>query len=116
MENSKETIKNEILNVIDRYYRDYKLPPNSINDEELDNLLDVVEAHFLVHNKMNEYRNALNIIIRKALYYSTVENRDAFVIHHLAMALNDLSAFLIPSDEIKAMQEELFSKCFRHIK
>ena len=116
MENNKEMIKEEILSVIERAYKEHKLPPMSISDEEIDDLMYVVESNFLVHNKMNEYRNAMNIIIRKALYYATVDNRDAFIINHLAMALNDLSAFSIPSDEIKAMQEELFTRCSKHIK
>ena len=116
MENNKESIKEELLGVIDRLYKEYKIPPMLVSNEELDDLLYVVETHFLVHDKMKEYRHAMNIIIRRALYYASVENRDGFIVNHLAMALNDLSAFNIPSDEIKAMQEELFSRSFKHTK
>ena len=104
---NKEIIKAKLINTINGFYNDYQLPPMNISDSEWNKLLDVVEAHFLVHQIMNEYEIALNIIIRRALYFAQRTGDEEFSIEHLKRALQDLVAFHIYSDEIKAMQEEM---------
>ena len=117
MENNKEKIKEELKETIDRFYKEYpNLPPSYITDVELDALLDVVEAHFLVHTIMDQYQHALNIIIRRALYFSQVNGAEEFNIDHLVRALCDLHVFNIPSDEIKAMQEEVTEEVIKYHK
>ena len=103
----KEIIKTSLLNTINDFYKEYKLPPMNIKDNEWNKLLDVVEAHFLVHQIMNDYEIALNIIIRRALYFAQRNGDEEFNVEHLKLALQDLVAFHIYNDEIKAMQDEM---------
>ena len=115
MENSKKLIKEELLNTINEFYEKYPyLPPMYLTDKDFDILLDVVEAYFLVHNIMDQYNHALNIIIRRAVYLAATNDKDGFIINHLSMALNDLSIFNLSIEEIKAMQSELFQRSFNY--
>ena len=109
MKNNKEEIKKEMFNKINYFYETYSLPEQRITDDEWNSLLNVVEAHFLVHGIMNDYSNALNIIVIRAMNYSYIDG-DSFNINHIEKALDDLVAFKIPKDEIDAMKEELNSK------
>ncbi len=116
MENNKELIRLEIKKLIDKFYREYPLPPENISDEEWYSVLDVLEAHFLANNIMNEYIHALNIIVRRALYFAQISNADEFTINHVKRALIDLAPFKIGADEIKAIQEEIDERNIKHMK
>ena len=107
MENNEGNVKEALFNTISELYKEYHLPEQSISDKEWQALLYVLESHFLAHNMINDYQHALNIIVRRGLYYAQVNGNKEFNITHLKRALTDLSAFNIPSDEIKAIEEEL---------
>ena len=107
---TNEIIKWELLETINGFYKEYPLPPMNISDSEWDKLFDIVEAHLLVHRKLKDFEYAINMIARRALYFAQRCGDEEFNITHLSRALQDLSAYYIPSDEIKAMQEELLEK------
>ena len=107
---NKEIIKAELLNTINDFYTNYNLPPMKISDNEWQSFLDVIEAHFLVRNKMDEYEHALNIIIRRALYFAKSFNAKEFNIDFIKKAFFDLVAFNIYKDKVNAMQEEVDEK------
>ena len=56
---------------------------------------------------MEDYIHALNIMIRRGLYFAQINKDPEFTINNLIHALSDLIAFKIYSDEIKSMKEEV---------
>ena len=112
----KEKIRTEIFKIINRFYLEYKLPPMNITDSEWDTFLDVIESHFLAHNNIDEYEYAINILIRRALNFASINSEKEFTINHLLKALQDLSVFYISEDEIIAMKEEIYEKVKKYKK
>ena len=106
---TKEEVKQELFDRIDYFYQTYHLPEKKITNEEWDNLLNIMEAHFLVHGMMKDYSHALNIVAIRALNYAKIDG-DSFNMTHIEKALDDLIAFNISPEEINAMKEELSGK------
>ena len=107
MENNKEIVENELLTLVNEYYSKHQLPVLNISDKDWNTLFNVIEAHLLVHNKMNEYGKVLNIIIKRAINYAKYSGDKEFTINHIKKALYDSSLFKIFDDEIDAIYEEI---------
>ncbi len=103
-------IKEDIFKTIDGFYKEYKLPPMAVTDEEWDKYFHVIESHFIAHDIMDDYIHALNILIRRAFYFSQMDKAEEFTLDYLKKALSDLIAFKIYSNEIEIMKEELNAK------
>lgn len=110
MKKNIKAIKQELLETINDLYIEYKLPPMNISDKEWDLYLHVVESHFMAHNNMDDFIHALNILIRRGLYFAQMNKDEEFTIHNLVKALPDLIAFKMYSDETKTMKEEVTEK------
>ena len=111
----KTLIKDEIRATINTYYELYKLPPEMIADYEWDAFYDVIEKHFKAHNIMDEYVNALNILLVRALNYSLLNNNLEFNIDHLIRSVDDLFAFKIYSEEREEIKKEITNKIKRRL-
>lgn len=103
----KDITKEEIKGVIEEYYRKYKLPRENISNEEWNVLYNVLEQHFIKKDIMNDYNSALNIVVRKALYYASFINESEFSMKHILRALEDLVAFKIYETEINEIRKEI---------
>jgi hypothetical protein len=109
MNNTNEIIK-DIFKTIDDFYKEYKLPPMAVTEEEWNNYFDVIKTHFIDHGIMDQYEYALNILIRRAFYFSQMDIAEEFTMDYLKKALSDLIVYKIYSKEIEEMQEELNEK------
>lgn len=107
MKNNYNEIHDEIFKVIDELYSKYNLPINVVTDNEWAAFFYVIESHFLANGIIKDYNHALNIIIRRALYYVQVNNAKEFNVEYLKKALIDLIAFNISANEIEIMKNEL---------
>lgn len=114
MEN-EDSIKTRLLNTIDNFYKTCKLPPMDVSEKEWNNYLNIIEAHFLNHNKMDEFEHALNILIRRGLYFAKMRGDESFNINHLIKAVDDLCAFNIYSEEREKIKEEIKTACCKDI-
>ena len=103
----KNITKEEIEGVIKEYYKKYKLPKENISNNEWNTLYDVLEKHFSKKNIMHDYNTALNIIVRKALYYASFKDETEFSMKHILRALEDLVAFKIYETEINEIRKEI---------
>ena len=110
MEKSKERM--EIERVIENYYDSYNLPPIKITEKEWSAFYSVLEDHFNKKGISDQYIHALNIIIRKALFYASFKGEDAFTINHLLKALEDLIAFNIYSKERDEIKTEILNTSY----
>ena len=99
---NKEEIKRELLDTINRYYSEYNLPEMSINDGEFDALIDTVYI-YLLHDK----EHALNLIIRKALNLSMMDEYNCFNMYHIIKSLDDLIVFGLKIDDIEKMKQKI---------
>ncbi len=110
MEKDRETLQNEIIDTLDDLYKKYKLPPQKISNLEWNAFFDVTYEHFLKRNKTDEYEYALNLLIRRALYFAQLDKCGEFNINHLKKSLVDLPVYNIYSSEIDLMRNEIDEK------
>lgn len=105
----KNVVRKEIEDVIKEHYEKYKLPPMDINDKEWDAFYSVIYDHL---KDKEDYIHALNIVIRRALFYASIKDNKTFNINHLIKAVDDLVAFKIYASERQEIKEEIsiFSK------
>ncbi len=115
MEN--KSIKEEIFEVIDRYYKERKLPPMLISDKEWDSFFEVVYSHFK-RNRLsdNDYRCAMNILVRKAMYLAEIYNEGSFNAYHLRASLADLTAYNMNAYQIHSIRTDLDGKIMSYKK
>ena len=96
---NKEEIKKELLETIDKYYREYKLPEMSISDGEFDALIDAMYIYL-----RNQEEQGLYMVIRKALNLSMQNEYKCFNLHHIISSLGDLKVFGLGYDDIENMK------------
>ena len=102
--------KEEAKRVLEEKYKRYKkLPPENITDEEWNVFFDVLRDHLNKKDIMDDYLNAIHVIMERALFYASVKQSKDFNINHLTRALEELVAFNIFRDEIKDMKKEVNS-------
>lgn len=102
--------KEEARRVLEEKYKRYKkLPPENITDEEWNVFFDVLRDHLNKKDIMNDYINAIHVIMERALFYASVKQSKDFNINHLTRALEELVAFNIFRDEIRDMKKEVNS-------
>ena len=99
----------EIEGVIEKYYEKFNLPPENISENVWDAFYDILAKHFKRKGIINEYLNALNIIIRRALFYASFKENKTFNITHLLKAIDDLCAFNIYEKERNKIKNELIN-------
>ncbi len=107
MGDNLKKIKEDVFKAIDELYNTYDLPPQNISDKEWNAFFYVIESHFLANNIIGELNNAVNVIIRHALYYAQTSNAEEFTVEHLKKALSDLSVYNIYSAQVSVMQDEI---------
>lgn len=110
MKNIKEIGKQETFKAIDQLYQEYKLPKVSISDSEWNIFFDVTSEIFNNDNMQNDYPLAMNIILRRALNYAIIDEREEFTINYLIDGLCDLTVFHIYYEEIAKIKEEILNK------
>ena len=107
MEKDRETLKNELFDTLDALYKKYKLPKQNINNLEWNAFLNVTYDHFLEHDKLDEYEYAINLLLRRALYFSQLDKCGEFNVNHLKKSLVDLPVYNIYNNEIDLMRNEI---------
>ena len=113
---NRKQIKEEMRQVVDEYYNEYKIiPPENISDEEWNIVFSVLYNHFCNRKNKNDYIYALNIVVRHALVNATMRRDAEFNIDHILNALNDLVAFHIYGDEIETIKDEINSRISKHL-
>lgn len=104
MENNVTEINESIVKLVFDYLEKTNFNIN-LSEKEWYAFFYVIESHFLANDIMSDYEHALNIIVRRAVYYARLEKE--LNIEALVKSLSDLLAFNIETKEIKAMQEEI---------
>ncbi len=106
-----KSVKEEILEVVDRYYQERNMPPMVITDKEWDIFLNVVYSYFKkVGLSENDYRHAMNVLVRKALYLAEIYNEGSFNAFHLRASLADLTAYDMNAYQIHSIRLDLDGK------
>ena len=109
MGNKTDAIK-EIFDTIENFYQEYTLPSLNIGFQDWDAFFDTLYFHFKKRKIEEDYKLALNIILRRAFNLSLMDNSKDFTIKYLILALRDLCAFKFKNNEIQAIKEEISTK------
>jgi len=98
----------DVYKITDKLYSEYKIPEMGITDGEwqafLDNLADCLNK-----NNSNELEVAVNILIRRAFYYASIDNCNKITLYYLVKSLKDLGVFHIKEDSIKELGNKIYS-------
>ncbi len=102
----EEFNRDNILEIIDRYYKQYNLPEMGITNGEWDSLLDNLKV-CLTENNHKEIEAATNMIIRKAMNLAMLDNCDVITLYYIINALDDLKAFSISEETIHDLKYKI---------
>lgn len=98
----------DVYKIIDKLYSEYKIPEMAITSGEWQAFLDNLNE-CLTKNKSDELEVAVNILIRRALYYATFDNSDRVTLYHLVKSLSDLVVFNIQQKDIVELGNKIYS-------